>query len=113
MTPGAATESTDRPATPPHRWLRRRGPTWIRVSVITTLVLVGVFLSTMALAALGIGDSSDPGGGHGSRGEMEMGPDGSGRDHASGEDHQSGGGGTSRNHGASDDEGSRSHTTDD
>lgn len=48
-----------------------RVPIWVRVSVITGVVLVGVLLSTMLLAAGGVGDRGGSGGGHGSGDETE------------------------------------------
>jgi uncharacterized membrane protein YgcG len=90
--PQGATEE-DTPGA--HHRAMSRVPIWIRVSVITGVVLVGVLLSTMLLAASGIGDRGDSGGGHGSGAElemeMEMDSDGSGGDHSSGGDHGSGG----------------------
>lgn len=83
------------------RRLRNRGPIWVRVSVITGVVLVAIFLSTMLLAAAGIGDRDDSGG-HGSDQPMEMDTDGTGGDHGSG-DHGSGNDGRSgADHGSSD-----------
>lgn len=79
---------------------------WVRMSILTALVLGGLFLTTMLLTGAGIGDA--PGGDHGPGQEMEMDADGSGADHGSGEemnpgsgaDHGSGGDHGSGNRGA-------------
>lgn len=87
----------------------RRIPIWIRVSMITAVVMLGVLLGTMVLAGSGIGDRRGSAANHGSGGEMQMhggGSDGdngstAGRDdardhgsadHGSGLDRGSGGG---------------------
>jgi hypothetical protein len=81
---------TDEDAPVARRRLVKRLPIWVRVSVITGVVLAVVLLSTMLIAAGGGGDG-DSGGNHGSRGGIEMNSDDSGGDHGSGGDHDSGG----------------------
>jgi hypothetical protein len=90
--PTAEPEDPTQEAAPATRRWTRRGPIWIRLSVITGLLLVGVFLTTMLLAAAGVGERTDSGGGgHGSDQPMEMDSDGAGGDHGSGGNHGSGG----------------------
>lgn len=85
MTPTSAPQGAREEDTPSaRRRLTSRVPIWVRVSVITGVVLVGVLLSTMLLAAGGVGDRDDSGGGHGSGGEMEMDSDDSSGGHGSG-----------------------------
>jgi hypothetical protein len=92
MTPTSASQAAKGEATPSaKRRLTSGVPIWVRVSVITGVVLVAVLLSTILLAAVGIGDSGDSGGGHGCPGAMEMNSDGSNGDHSSRGDHSSGG----------------------
>jgi hypothetical protein len=86
MTPATASQRVKEETTPvKKRRLISRLPIWVRVSVITALVLVGVLLSTMLLA--GVGGGVHPGGhGSGGRMQMEMNHDGSRGDHGSGRD---------------------------
>lgn len=78
----------------------RRLPIWLRVSGAIALVLAGVLLTTMVLAAEGAGDRGGHGTNHGSGGQIQMetnggstrGDRGSGGDHSSRGDHTSGGG---------------------
>lgn len=89
------------------RRLTNRIPIWIRATVIIALVLVGVLLSTMLLAAGGVSNRGS-GGEHGSGGEMQM--DGSGgemeMDGGSGGQHGSDDGSSGGDHGSGDDGGS-------
>jgi hypothetical protein len=105
MTPTATPEGSTHDETPTaRRRLTSRGPIWVRVSVITGLLLVGVFLSTMLLAAAGVGDRDDSGGGHGTDQPMEMNTDDGSRDHGSGGAPGSGDdGGSGADHGSSND----------
>jgi len=66
-----------------------RLPLWVRLSAVTALVLLGVFLASTLLGGSGPADRS-PGGDHGSGGEMQM-DSGSGGQHGS-DDSGSGGG---------------------
>jgi hypothetical protein len=64
-------------------------PIWVRVSLITAIILVGVLVATMVLGGTGIGSRS--GAGHGSGGQMQMTDhSGAGGDH--GANHDRGGG---------------------
>jgi hypothetical protein len=102
MTRTALSEETRQAA---NREARHRPPIWrsiwVRVSVLTALVLAGLFLTTMLLTGAGIGDSS--GGDHGPAQEMEMDADGSGADHGSGQEMSPGSG---EDHGSGGDHGS-------
>jgi hypothetical protein len=84
------------------RRLRSRVPVWVRVSVITAAVLVGVLVTTMLLGATGGGGDRDRPGGDGSGDRTEM-NDGSGSDHTGGDhsggDHGSDGEHTGGDHG--------------
>jgi hypothetical protein len=76
------------------RGLLRRTPIWLRTFLVTTVILVGVLMATMLLAAGGVGDRGRTGG-HGSNGGTQMTPndhtsgDHSGGDHSGG-DHSGG-----------------------
>jgi hypothetical protein len=82
-----------------------RVPIWVRISVITALVLVGILLSTIVLGASGVGDR-DRGSGHGAAGGMELRHDPSDGTQSGG-DHGAGGGHTGGDHGSGSEHGSR------
>ena len=82
---------SDRPRA--KRRLFSRVPIWVRVSVITAVVLIGVRLSTMLVGASGVGERR---GGHGSGDQMET-NDGTGGDRTGG-DHTGGGHGPGPEH---------------
>jgi hypothetical protein len=90
-------------------WLAGRGrrlPLWVRVSGIVAIVLAGVFLTTMLLAASGVDDRGSSGSGHdsGDHTEMETNDEGSGGDHGSDGDHgRPSDGGSGVDHGSGDD----------
>jgi hypothetical protein len=83
------------------RRLIRGLPIWVRVSVLTVLVLVGVLVGTMLLGGSGVADRRS-GGSHGSGehtemdrssgGQLRRGEHSSGGDHGSGEQRGSGAG---------------------
>ncbi len=84
------TAGDDRPKVQ-RRWIARR-PVWVRVFLITAIVLVGLLAATMVVGATGMGMRSGAGGhgsgGHGCGGQMQT------ADHTSGDhgsDHVRGG----------------------
>ena len=98
MTPSTTTsDSTPDPRTPGRvrRWIAKT-PIWVRVTLMTTSVLVGVLAATVIMGGIGIGARSDSGG-HGSSGghatgtQMPM-TDHNGSDHGSNPDRGTGNG---------------------
>ena len=77
----------------------RRVPIWVKISVVTVLVLLGVLLTSMLLGGSGLADRS-PGGEHGREMPTDGGSGGQhgtddrspGGDHGSGNDRTRGGG---------------------
>jgi hypothetical protein len=82
------------------RWIART-PLWVRVTVLTATILIGVLVATIVMGGTGIGARSDPGGhtggGHGSGGQTQM------------TDHNSGDHGSNRDRGGSDHNGDPDH----